>query len=239
MSVVDPRQPVVILGGFLISDTAYQPMADWLMNEQGLAVAIAPASRFDWLLTSWSLGWRRLLDRVDGLVKELQSRSPSGKVTLVGHSSGGVMLRLYLSHEPFAGRVYAGAERCNRLITLGSPHQAERATPLRAMVDRRFPGCHAPEVDYVAVAGELDLNGPLASAFSRRSARGSYRSISGDPQVRGVRWMAFIGQFWSLTSLTPGGRNRVRFQCRPLGEFCLPESCVALHGSTSKGSGPG
>lgn len=185
MSVVDPRQPVVILGGFLISDTAYQPMADWLMNEQGLAVAITPASRFDWLLTSWSLGWRRLLDRVDGLVKELQSRSPSGKVTLVGHSSGGVMLRLYLSHEPFAGRVYAGAERCNRLITLGSPHQAERATPLRAMVDRRFPGCHAPEVDYVAVAGELDLNGPLASAFSRRSARGSYRSISGDPQVRG------------------------------------------------------
>jgi transposase InsO family protein len=49
----------------------------------------------------------------------------------------------------------------------------------------------------------------------------------------------FIGQFWPLTSLTPGGRNRVRFQCRPLGEFCLPESCVALHGSTSKGSGPG
>ena len=185
MSVVDPRQPVVILGGFLISDTAYQPMADWLMNEQGLAVAITPASRFDWLLTSWSLGWRRLLDRLDGLVKELQSRSPSGKVTLVGHSSGGVMLRLYLSHEPFAGRVYAGAERCNRLITLGSPHQAERATPLRAMVDRRFPGCHAPEVDYVAVAGELDLNGPLASDFTRRSARGSYRSISGDPQVRG------------------------------------------------------
>ncbi len=56
---------------------------------------------------------------------------------------------------------------------------------------------------------------------------------------RRLRWMAFIGQFWSLTSLTPGGRNRVRFQCRPLGEFCLPESCVALHGSTSKESGPG
>ncbi len=54
-----------------------------------------------------------------------------------------------------------------------------------------------------------------------------------------VRWVAFIGQFWPLSSLTPSGRNGVRFQCRPHGEFCLPESCVVLHDSTSTGSGPG
>jgi hypothetical protein len=57
--------------------------------------------------------------------------------------------------------------------------------------------------------------------------------------VMRVRWVPFIGQFWPLTSLTPGGRNRVRSQCRPHREFCLPESCVALHGSTSIGTGPG
>jgi len=26
-----------------------------------------------------------------------------------------------------------------------------------------------------------------------------------------LKWVAFIGQLWSLTSLTPGGRNRIQF----------------------------
>ena len=54
-----------------------------------------------------------------------------------------------------------------------------------------------------------------------------------------VRWMAFIGQIRPLTSLTPGGSNRVRSQCRPRGEFCPPGSCGVLHGNTSTGSVPG
>ena len=54
-----------------------------------------------------------------------------------------------------------------------------------------------------------------------------------------LRWVPFIGQFQPLTSLTPGGRNRVRSQYRPHGEFCLPGSCAVLHGSTSTESGPG
>jgi len=55
----------------------------------------------------------------------------------------------------------------------------------------------------------------------------------------GMRWVPFIGQIWPLTSLTPGGRIRVRSQCRPRGEFCLPGDYAALHGSTSTRSGPG
>ena len=95
------------------------------------------------------------------------------------------MLRLYLSDEAVVGRGYGGAARCDRLITLGSPHQAVRATPLRMMVDRRFPGCHEPGVDYVAIAGEINLEGENASAFSRRSASGSYKSIAGDAELSG------------------------------------------------------
>lgn len=185
MNSVDPNQPVVILGGFLITRVAYQPMAEWLM-EQGVQDAqVVPVSRFDWLLTSWGFGWRRVLDRVDALVNELLDKSPTGRVTLIGHSSGGVMLRLYLSSQLFQGRSFAGATQCDRLISLGSPHQAVRATPLRAMVDRCFPGCHEPGVDYVAIAGELDLEGTNASDFSRRFAMGSYRSIAGSMDVRG------------------------------------------------------
>ncbi|QEY31269.1 esterase [Synechococcus sp. RSCCF101] len=174
-------QPVLILGGFLIASEAYGPMADGLRDRQGVEVEVVPVSRADWLLTVWAIGWRRLLDRVDDAVRRLQARSPSGRITLIGHSSGAVMLRLFLGPEPFAGRVYDGRRRCNRLVMLGGPHQAVRATPLRALVDRRYPGCpFADQVDYVSVAGRLNLEGSSASALSRRGARRSYRTIAGD-----------------------------------------------------------
>jgi len=70
---------------------------------------------------------------------------------------------------------------------------------------------------------------PLRLALARADARLA---------VLALRWVPFTGQFWTLTSLTLGGRNRVRPQCRPHGEFCLPVRCGALHGSTSTGSGP-
>ena len=185
MASVDPHQPVVILGGFLITEEVYQPTADWLIKQGVTDAKVVSVSRYDWLLTSWGFGWRRVLDRVAEHVQLLQSTSPTGRVTLIGHSSGGVMLRLYLSDQPFQGRTYGGASRCDRLISLGSPHQAIRATPLRAMVDRSCPGCHEPGVDYVAIAGELNLNSTTASVFSRRSAKDSYRRISGSVDVSG------------------------------------------------------
>jgi len=185
MATAAAPQPVVILGGFLITDEAYAPMAAWIRSKHGVDVQVIPASRVDWMLTSWAFGWKRLLDRVHDQVTALARQSPSGRVTLIGHSSGGVMLRLYLSDEPFAGRTYAGANLCNQLITLGSPHQAQRGTPLRLMVDRKFPGTPWPEVDYVAVAGTLDLSSTNASGFSKRSAAGSYRSIAGSDAVEG------------------------------------------------------
>ena len=185
MTTVDPQQPVVILGGFLITEEAYGPMAQWLKHQGVRDVLVVPMSRLDWLLTIWGFGWRRVLDRVDAIVKQLYNYSLKGKVTLIGHSSGGVMMRLYLSNAPFQGRVYAGATRCNRLVTLGSPHQAVRATSLRQMVDRRFPGCHEPGVDYVAIAGKLDLSSDHASAFSQRGANASYQRAAGDEDCAG------------------------------------------------------
>ena len=96
ITAVDPNQPVVILGGFLITEEAYQPMAKWLTERGVVDAQVVNVSRYDWLLTSWSFGWRRVLDRVDELVKQLQPKSPSDQITLIGHSSGGVMLRLYM-----------------------------------------------------------------------------------------------------------------------------------------------
>ena len=184
--MTNQQQPVLILGGFLITPEAYEPLAEWIRREQGVVAEVVPVSRLQWLGTMGAEGWARILDRVEERAQALQRLSPSGLVSLIGHSSGGVMLRLYLGEEPFAGRRYAGHQRCNRLVMLGSPHQAVRATPLRALVDRRYPGCpFADHVDYVSVAGRLDLDGVNASGLSRRSARRSYRTISGDPEAGG------------------------------------------------------
>ena len=119
-------QPVVILGGFLITEEAYRPLADWIGQATGAPVRIVPASKLDWLATSWGFGWCRLLDRVDAAVRELQSQSPTGRVTLIGHSSGGVMLRPYLSIRPFWDAV-SMVQPVQSPDPLGSPHQALRA----------------------------------------------------------------------------------------------------------------
>jgi len=99
-----PQQPIVILGGFLITQEAYQPMRQTLADLSGLPlerVELVAVGRLEWLLTVWPFAWARILDRV-ALAVERQARlSPSGRVTVVGHSSGGIMLRLFLDDQPF------------------------------------------------------------------------------------------------------------------------------------------
>jgi len=171
-------QPIVILGGFLIDCRAYIPMKTWLHTRIHSPVEVVKASKLDWFLTSWEYGWRNLLDRVDKEVQSLQLLSPTGKVTLIGHSSGGVMLRLYLADTQFAGRTYSGLDKCNFLITLGSPNNAVRATRLRTMVSEKYPGAFfSQSVNYISVAGNLDLQSDYATSFSKRFAKSSYKSI--------------------------------------------------------------
>jgi alpha-beta hydrolase superfamily lysophospholipase len=183
MSTQKPA-PTLILGGFLITPEAYAPMAAAIETATGQPVAVVPASRGDWLLTSWTLGWTRLLDRAQALLLELAAASPTGRVNLVGHSSGGVMLRLLLGDEPFAGRVYGQRSRVQSLVSLGSPHQAIRATALRQLVDRLYPGAlFKEELAYLAVAGAIEPQQLRPSA--RRLTARSYGAINNDPTSRG------------------------------------------------------
>jgi alpha-beta hydrolase superfamily lysophospholipase len=183
MSALQPA-PTLILGGFLITPEAYAPMAEAIAVATAQAAVVVPASRGDWLLTSWSLGWTRLLDRAQALLLELAAASPTGRVNVVGHSSGGVMLRLLLGDEPFAGRVYGHRGRVQSLVTLGSPHQAIRATALRQLVDQRYPGAlFKQELSYLAVAGAIESE-QLRPRARRLMAR-SYSAINNDPTSRG------------------------------------------------------
>ena len=177
-------QPIVILGGFLISPEAYHPMAERLEQLAGQPVRVVAASKLDWLLTVFAFGWARILDRVQLAVAELARQSPTGRVTLIGHSSGGIMLRLFLDEDPFQGRRYDGKALADALVMLGSPHTALKATVLRQMVQQRLPGAaFADRVRYVSVAGDLKLE--AATPLAQRLAPTAYRNSTGDADDRG------------------------------------------------------
>jgi pimeloyl-ACP methyl ester carboxylesterase len=184
-------QPIVILGGFLITQEAYQPMRQRLAELSGQAlerVELVPVGRLEWLLTVFPWAWARILDRVAAAVERQASGSPTGGVTLVGHSSGGIMARLFLDDRPFEGRRWNGRARVNTLVMLGSPHTALKATPLRQKVARELPGCvFAPAVRYVSVAGAVDLDPARgeASDTARRMAPTAYRNSTGDANDQG------------------------------------------------------
>ncbi len=88
---------------------------------------------------------------------------------------------------------------------------------VKADVRRRMSPPHRQSVAWISE--ELGIH--LATLYNWRKA---WR----------LRWVPFIGQLGPLTLLTPDGWNRVLYQCRPHGEFCLPVSCGVLHGSTSR-----
>ncbi len=86
-------QPIVILGGFLINGSAYKEMTEYIKSRTNNKVVIVPVNKIEWLSTNWSFGWKIILDKVDNIVNELSNESSTNKVTLIGHSSGGMILK--------------------------------------------------------------------------------------------------------------------------------------------------
>ena len=180
------NQPIVILGGFLIRTNAYEEMIQCLQERTNQKVVIVEVSKIEWFCTAWEFGWKIILDKVDKIVKSLTNESLTNKVTLIGHSSGGMILRLYLSDLLFKKKVYNGKTYANNLITLGSPNQAIRATYLRSFVSSRLPGSYySNEVNYISIAGELDLDGPIATKTSIRLSKSSYKALNGNENLIG------------------------------------------------------
>ena len=173
------KNPLILLGGFLITSEAYIEIKNTLEKNFARKVYIVEISRMDWLKTNSIEGWSNILKKVDNCVKNALIKSSTKKIDLIGHSSGGVILRLYLSKDIFNGKNYNGNEFTSNLITLGSPHQAKRSTSLRKFVDEKFPGNFFKNVNYISIGGELTLNSSESSFLTKVFAENSYKSISG------------------------------------------------------------
>lgn len=172
-------QPIVILGGFLSFPSAYAGMQVALESFSGQRVWIVPAYTHEWLATVVPAGWALLLRKLDTTVRTAARESATGKVTVIGHSSGGVMARLYLGSKPFEGHVFNGREFVNVLITLGSPHYNHRGGHNRRRVEEMYPGAYfAPDVRYISVAGKAH-EGKRNGSFGERMLFSSYERQCG------------------------------------------------------------
>jgi len=179
------KNPIIILGGFLITSEAYIPAKNIIEKISGRKVYVVDITRRDWLQSNTADGWINILNKVKDKVDFALRETKSKKIDLIGHSSGGIMLRLYLSSEPFKDTIYDGKSTARNLITLGSPHQAIKATALRRFVDEKYPGSFFQNINYVSIGGEVKINSKQTSILTKLVATYSYKSISGDKTESG------------------------------------------------------
>lgn len=190
---------VLIIGGFLTSPPFYARLRRRLLDRGAAAVEIAPIWIPDWLLATWR-GLGPIVTRASRALLHaaaLADRSPASRgapVLVVGHSAGGLVARLLTSPEPFAGRPCRGSSRIGAIVTLGTPHVADRdgivdgfITPqVVAFLDRVAPGAaFAPRVGYVAV-GSRGLLGRRNGSLRARLAWAAYQAVLPQPGLEVV-----------------------------------------------------
>lgn len=181
-------QPIVIFGGFLSFAMLYRDMRNALASLTGQSVWIVETLGHDWLPSVTRMGWAYLLRKLDHTVRQAIRGSVTGKVTLIGHSAGGVLARLYLSPKPFLGYAYRGLDHVDHLITLGSPHHNQggmtRGGAMSRWIEQRYPGAYfAPQVKYTSVAGRL-IRGDPHGSLREQWVYDNYEKMSGD----GTAW---------------------------------------------------
>jgi hypothetical protein len=185
---VAEQQPIIIFGGFLSFPMLYNDMRQVLHELTSQPVSVVLTRSYDWLGVVTLYGVSRLLLKLDRAVRQGLATSQVSKITLVCHSAGGVLARLYLSPEPFAGRSYCGWEKVSQLITLGSPHHNQggltRGGRISRYADRHCPAaCHSDVVAYTTVAGK-SLRGSQLTTPQARLAYSVYQDLCGD----GAAW---------------------------------------------------
>jgi hypothetical protein len=173
------NQPIVILGGFLAGPFFYKELERTLCSVSGNPVYICGLNVFDWYGAINARGWLKIMTKLQRLVENVVCESKAGKITLIGHSSGGVIARLYLASDEFLGFVFNGKRYASHLITLGSPHYNLRGTPMRKFVQDKYPDSYFyPEVKYFSVAG-TGVSGNNKGNVMERISYYSYRYLSG------------------------------------------------------------
>ncbi|CAM8945222.1 unnamed protein product [Rhodiola kirilowii] len=171
-----PR-PAVILPGLGNNTGDYEKLQMTLMEKGGVPSVVAKVSRLDWFRNAaglvdanyWkgTLSPRPVLDwylkRVDDAVREAKELAEGGTLSVIGHSAGGWLARVYM--EEF------GRDGISLLLTLGTPHlPPPKGLPgvidqTRGLLYYVEEQCakpeYTPEVKYVCIAGRYIQGSPI------------------------------------------------------------------------------
>ncbi|PIN25163.1 hypothetical protein CDL12_02106 [Handroanthus impetiginosus] len=162
------NRPAVILPGLGNNTNDYQKLA-LILKDYGVPTVIAKVSRIDWLRNAAGLldanYWRGTLrprpvldwyfKRVEEAVDEAKELAQGSTLSLIGHSAGGWLARVYLQEF--------GLPDVSLLLTLGTPHLAPPKgvsgviDQTRGLLDYVEKHCakavYTPELRYVCIAG--------------------------------------------------------------------------------------
>lgn len=163
---------IVIVGGFLTSPKTYTNLARLLTKAPYNAIVeIVDIGPGDWLLGAFDKGVR-MIEKIDEAVHKICDETKE-KVTLIGHSAGGILSRVYLADKVYRG--HHGHEKVDTLITLGTPHKGKIA----ALVNRKYPGAYySPQVSYISLAGK-SIKGKVRGSMREHVAYRVYRGLQG------------------------------------------------------------
>ena len=183
----------------------YNGLSEALSALSGQKVWVVNTNVFDWLPSISKVGWFLVLNKLDHMVKKAFTNSKTSKATLIGHSQGGVLARLYLRPEPFLGKRFQGLDHIDQIITLGSPHLnqggLQRGGPMSRWIERYVPGsAFSSRVGYTSVAGKY-IRGNSAGSFYERFSYVVYKEICADGEAWGD------GMIPVSSSLLPGSQH--------------------------------
>nr|GMC86563.1 Phosphoenolpyruvate carboxykinase [GTP] [Ipomoea batatas] len=240
-------RPALILPGLGNNSNDYKKLA-LILEDYGIPTVIAKVSRIDWLRNAAGLAdanyWRGTLrprpvldwyfKRIDDAVSEAKNLGGSGALSVIGHSAGGWLARVYMQEFGLSG--------ITLLLTLGTPHlPPPKGLPgvidqTRGLLDYVEKHCakavYTPELRYVCVAGStnygstvlVDVNQPLPDTAALRSmdtSTATPRSMDTSTATPNTLQARFVGQ----------GYKQVCGQADVWGDGVVPEISAHLEGA--------
>lgn len=196
-----PDRAVVILPGLGNNAADYAALAAQLRAQHRLHTEVAPVARVDWARNAaglldgayWAgtltprptVDW--YLERTAAAVAAARAAAPGAPLTLLAHSAGGWLGRLFMLDY---GTADLGIDR---FVSLGSPHQppppgvVDQTRGILTWISANCPGAHHDDVQYVTVAGKWVQGAALAGpgSWQRRVVGQGYKQVCGEAEVWG------------------------------------------------------
>lgn len=155
--------PSIIVPGYFAPATEYHPL-ERLLNQQGIPTVTVPLTRWDWVPTLGGRSIQPIVEKIHQTVEQIRQKFHQSEVSIIGHSAGGWISRIYLGEHPYdihgtqPDKTYRwqAHQFVRKLITLGTPHTSQERWTRKNLnfVNETYPGAYHPDVEYVCVAGK-------------------------------------------------------------------------------------